>query len=118
MSVIDNYLSTVSAEHRALLEGVRAGMHEILRERGLSAVEEISYGIPCLKVDGKAVGGFAANKRFCSYYPFSGSVLGELDSQLADFSQTKSALHFTDAQPLSRELLESLIDTRLAQLAG
>lgn len=118
MTDIDQYLASAPEGQRALLQQIRERMHELLHERGLVAAEEISYGIPCLKVGGKAVGGFAANKRFCSYYPFSGSVLGELAPSLTEYAQAKSALHFTDAQPLTRELLELLIDTRLEQING
>lgn len=115
-TVIDDYLANVSPHQAALLNGVRAAMHEALRLRQLTVEEGISYGLPCLKVDGKAVGGFAATKKSCSYYPFSGSVLEKLASQLSKFSKTQGALHFSDAQPLTDELVSLLIDTRLREI--
>lgn len=116
MTVIDAYLDTVPAEQRVLLQGVREEMMRVLQARSLEYEEAISYGLPCLKVAGKAVGGFAANAKFCSYYPFSGSLLGELSSELTGYSQTKSALHFTEAKPLTPEVIEQLIATRLEQI--
>lgn len=82
-----------------------------------NAEEAISYGLPCFKVDGGVVGGFAANKNFCSYYPFSGSTLGQLKTELASYSQTLSALHFTDEKPLTKKIIKLLVDTRLKQIA-
>lgn len=118
MSVIDDYLQTVPAAQRELLEAVRVTMHAVLDQRNIAAEEAISYGLPCLKVAGKAVGGFAANKNFCSYYPFSGSVLGLLKAELVGFSQTKSALHFSEVNPLTAELIEQLVVSRLGQILG
>jgi uncharacterized protein YdhG (YjbR/CyaY superfamily) len=113
MTVIDDYLKTVSAEQGKLLEDLRKEMRRLLPD----AEEAISYGLPCFKVDGKVVGGFAANKNFCSYYPFAGSTLGLLKKDLAEYSQTLSALHFTAEKPLTKKLIKLLVDTKLQQIA-
>lgn len=113
MTVIDDYLATAPADKRALLQGVREQMRALLPD----AVEAISYNLPCFKVDGKVIGGFAANKNFCSYYPFDGTTLALLKEELAGFSQTKSALHFTAEKPLTKELIELLVATKQQQIA-
>ena len=113
MTAIDDYLAAVPTDQRQLLENVRREIRALLPD----AEETISYGLPCFKVGGKAVGGFAANKNNCSYYPFSGGVLAELKDALEGFSQTKSALHFTDTQPLTPELIRLLIETRQREIA-
>ena len=112
MTVIDDYLKKVPVEQRKLLEDLRKEMRRLLPD----AEEAISYGRPCFKVDGKAVGGFAANKNFCSYYPFAGSTLGLLKKELAEYSQTLSALHFTAEKPLTKKLIKLLVDTKLQQI--
>ena len=112
MTVIDDYLKKVPVEQRKLLEDLRKEMRRLLPD----AEEAISYGRPCFKVDGKVVGGFAANKNFCSYYPFAGSTLGLLKKELADYSQTLSALHFTAEKPLTKKLVKLLVDTKLQQI--
>ena len=81
------------------------------------AEEAISYGLPCFKVDGKVVGGFAANKNFCSYYPFAGATLGLLKKDLEGYSQTLSALHFTEEKPLTKKIIKLLVDTKLQQIS-
>jgi uncharacterized protein YdhG (YjbR/CyaY superfamily) len=98
MTVIDDYLNKVPADKRKLLEDLRKEMRKLLP----NAEEAISYVLPCFKVDGKVVGGFAANKNFCSYYPFAGTTLGLLKKEPEEYSQTLSALHFTAEQPLSK----------------
>jgi uncharacterized protein YdhG (YjbR/CyaY superfamily) len=113
MTVIDDYLKTVPMGQRKLLQEVRQEMRKLLPE----AEEAISYGLPCFKVDGGVVGGFAANKNFCSYYPFSGSTLGALKTELADYSQTLSALHFTENKPLTKKIIKLLVAHRLQQIA-
>ena len=81
-------------------------------------VEEcISYGIATIKVDGKSVAAFAANKNFCSYYPCSGGILAALARDVVGFSQTKSALHFPHDKPLSAALVAKLVKTRLREIA-
>ena len=112
MTVIDDYLKKVPVEQRKLLEDLRKEMRRLLPD----AEEAISYGLPCFKVDGKVVGGFAANKNFCSYYPFAGSTLGLLKKELADYSQTLSALNFTAEKPLTKKLVKLLVDTKLQQI--
>ena len=112
MTVIDDYLKNVPADQRKLLEELRKEMRKLLP----NAEEAISYGLPCLIVDGKVVGGFAANKNFCSYYPFAGATLGLLKNELANYSQTMSALHFTAEKPLTKKIIKLLVDTKLKQI--
>jgi uncharacterized protein YdhG (YjbR/CyaY superfamily) len=112
MTVIDDYLKNVPADQRKLLEELRKEMRKLLP----NAEEAISYGLPCFKVDGKVVGGFAANKNFCSYYPFAGATLGLLKTELANYSQTMSALHFTAEKPLTKKIIKLLVDTKLQQI--
>ena len=112
-TVIDEYLSGLPPQQRILLESVRQEMRKLLPD----AEEAISYGLPCFKVGGKVVGGFAANKSFCSYYPFAGATLGLLKKELEGYSQTLSALHFTEEKPLTKKIIKLLVDTKLQQIA-
>ncbi len=113
MTVIDDYLKSVPPAQKKLLEDLRKEMHRLLPD----CVEAISYNLPCFKVDGEVVGGFAATKSGASYYPFSGSTLQVLQHEFADFSQTKGALHFTVEKPLTKKQIKLLVDTKLQQIA-
>jgi uncharacterized protein YdhG (YjbR/CyaY superfamily) len=86
--------------------------------QGARVEECISYGLPTLKVDGKPVAAFAANKNFCSYYPCSGGILTALAKDVVGFSQTKSALHFPHDKPLSAALVKKLVVARLVEISA
>ena len=79
------------------------------------AEEVVSYGMPAFKVDGNIVAGLLANKNHVGYYPFSGSVLHLFKKELANFKQTKSAIHVPIDKPLSKTLLTKLIKVRISQ---
>lgn len=113
MTVIDDYLKSVPPAQKKLLEDLRKEMHKLLPD----CEEAISYNLPCFKVDGQVIGGFAATKSGASYYPFSGSTLSVLQNEFAGFSQTKGALHFTVEKPLSKKQIKLLVDTKLRQIA-
>jgi uncharacterized protein YdhG (YjbR/CyaY superfamily) len=109
----------------AYLAGLPAGQGELLRElrtRVLAlapdAVDAISYGMPALKVDGKALIWFAGWKRHCSVYPVGPGFIAA-HPELARHGHTdKGALHFSAAQPLPAGVVEDLVRERLADLAG
>ena len=64
---------------------------------------------------GWVVAGFLATTKGCSYFPFSGSTLRTLGKELADYDQTKSALHFDPARPLPATLVRKLLKARIAE---
>ena len=106
---IEDYLASVEAPQRALLDQLR----KTIRAIAPKAEECISYGIPAYRVDGKTVAGFAATKSGGSYYPFSGSTFRTLEKELAKYDRTKSALHFSS--PLPATLVRKLLRARIAE---
>jgi len=62
---------------------VRRFARKTLRRLLPGADEGLSYGVPCLEVDGKGVAGLAALRSHCTYFPMSGSVVGALRKELA-----------------------------------
>ena len=108
---IDAYLARLSEPERHSLSQLRTDIRALLPD----AEECISYGMPAFRVEGKVVAGFAAFKNHLSYVPHSGSVLPALAQDLADYTMTKSSLHFPPDQPLPRALVRKLISVRLRQ---
>jgi hypothetical protein len=51
-----------------------------------------------------------------SYLPHSGSVLAALTDELAGYTHTKSALHFSVDEPLPMEVIEKLLQTRMREV--
>jgi uncharacterized protein YdhG (YjbR/CyaY superfamily) len=111
---IDQYLASVSAGRRALLQELR----ETIRATVPEAEECISYSMPAFRVRGTVVAGFRATGAGCSYYPFSGSTLAALAGELDGWSRTKSALHFGPDRPLPRTLVRKLLRARIAEASS
>jgi uncharacterized protein YdhG (YjbR/CyaY superfamily) len=109
---IDAYLAGLEEPKRSTLRQVRRTILAVIPD----ADQCISYGTPAFRVRGKVVAGFAAFKNHLSYLPHSGSVFAELAEDLAPYVTTSGALHFAVDSPLPKELLEKLIETRIAQL--
>ena len=106
-TVIDEYLDSVSPVPRATLERLRQDLHSLLP----GAEECIYYGLPAFRHEGVVLAGFSAGKKFCSYYPMSGSVLGRIP-HAARYEQTKSSLHFAHDRPLPKALVKKMIIER------
>jgi uncharacterized protein YdhG (YjbR/CyaY superfamily) len=111
LETIDDYLASVSSDRRAALEKLRRMVHSVA-----PGVEEcISYSMPAFRYQGHVIAGFQATAKGCSYYPFSGTTLSTLSSELADYDRTKSALHFDVERPLPAGLVRKLVKTRIAE---
>ena len=108
-STIDEYLKTVPEDRRTALEDLRGKIRSIIP----GAEECISYRLPAFRLNGVVVAGFCATSKGCSYFPFSGSTLKTLASDLGHYEQTKGSLHFSPDKPLPASLVRKLIKTRI-----
>jgi uncharacterized protein YdhG (YjbR/CyaY superfamily)/uncharacterized protein YndB with AHSA1/START domain len=111
---IDAYLASVGDPvARKTLGALRLQLRKLLP----GATETISYRMPAFKVDGDVVAGFAFFKHHCGYYPFSGSVVPALKSELEGYSTSKSGVTFPPDKPLPAKLVKRLVQARLAEIA-
>ena len=108
---VDAYLATLEEPRRAALNQLR----DTIATRLPDAEQCISYGLPAFRLRGKVIAGFGAFAHHLSYFPHSGSVLAQLQSDIGAFQGTKSALHFTAAAPLPQNLVDELITVRLRE---
>jgi uncharacterized protein YdhG (YjbR/CyaY superfamily) len=111
-TTIDGYLATVDRDRREALEKLRKTIRSIVPD----AVECISYGIPAFRLERGIVAGFCATTKGCSYFPFSGKTLDTVADEIAEFSRTKSALHFDAKIGLRAALVRKLIRVRIAEM--
>jgi len=109
---IDAYLAALDEPKRSTLEELRRSIIEVIPD----AVQGLSYGTPAFKVQGKTVAGFAAFKNHLSYLPHSGSVLAELDHEVARFETSKGSLKFAIDDPLPKHLVTKLIRVRMREI--
>lgn len=76
----------------------------------------IAYGVPCFKVDGKGIAGFAFYKDHCTYFSMSGSITTELSAELRGFVTAKGSIQFATDEPLPAELVRRLIEARQQEI--
>ena len=113
-SSFEAYLAGLPVEQQELLRELRAQVLALAPD----AVDAISYGMPALKVDGRALIWFAGWKRHCSVYPVGPGFIA-VHPELAGHGRTdKGALHFSAARPLPPGVVEDLVRERLADLVG
>jgi len=101
----------VSGDRRVALEKLRKTIRSIVPK----ATECISYQMPAFRLDGAVIAGFRATNKGCSYFPFSGSTLATLASELEGYEMTKGSLHFDPKKPLPATLVRKLLEARIAE---
>ncbi len=113
-NVIDAHLAALPQPQRNTLAALRDTLRGLLP----GAEECLSYGMPCFKVDGKAVAGFDGYKAHCSYFPHSGNIVGRVSGIPAwCTAASKGTLQFPVDRPLPTELVEKLVKARQAEIA-
>lgn len=112
-TVVDDYLAKAPQPHCKTLAALRRTIHRFLPR----AEESIAYGMPCFKVDGKGVAGFAAFASHCTYFPMSGSVVDVLKRDLAAYQVSKGGVQFAPDDVLPPRLIKKLITVRLEELS-
>lgn len=94
MSVIDEYLTTVTPEQKAELERVR----KIIKDTAPDAEEAMSYGMPSFNYKGKYLASFAVFKKHMSLFP--------------------GTLKFTVAEPLPESVIKGVIEERMKAISA
>jgi uncharacterized protein YdhG (YjbR/CyaY superfamily) len=108
---IDEYLATVNADHRDVLQKIR----EAIRAAAPKAEECISYGIPAFRLNGHSLVFFGAWANHCAFYPGSSATLKKFQDELSDFQTSKGTLRFSPDKPLPVALVKRLVKARIAE---
>jgi uncharacterized protein YdhG (YjbR/CyaY superfamily) len=111
---VDDYLAAAPEPHRTTLTALRSLLVGLLPE----AEQGIAYGVPCFKVDGKGIAGFAFYTKHCSYFPMSGSITAELASELRGYGTAKGSIRFAVDEPLRADLVRQLVEARQREVMG
>lgn len=78
-----------------------------------NAEEGISYAMPVIKLQGKAIAGYAIAKSHVGYYPHSSLVLSALEPELSGYKFSKGALQIPSGQRIDLLLLQKLVAKRI-----
>lgn len=108
---IDEYLERLATEPRVELERIRSIVTKLFPE----VEETLSYNMPTLKYNNKALVYFTASKKHLSFYPSSWAI-EEYKDRLSDYKTTEHAIQFTLAKPLPEELIEDLVRFHAKQI--
>jgi uncharacterized protein YdhG (YjbR/CyaY superfamily) len=111
---VEQYLAAVPQAHRAALQKLRA----TIKAAAPGATEAISYQIPTIKVDGRAVVAFAAFKDHCSLFPMSLKVVNDHLDELRPHLSGRSTIRFAPNRPLPAKLVRAIVKERLAENAA
>ena len=113
MSPVDEYLSHVEPEQRAILEGIRAKVKKAVPD----AQEIISYGMPTFKLNNQPLLWFASFKDHMSLFPMANEIAA-LGDKLSDFVTFKGTIQFTVEKPLPESVVSEIITSRLNTLSA
>lgn len=108
---VDDYLAAVPEPARSTLEKVRKAIRSAAPA---GATEGISYGMPAFHYNGPLVG-YAAFAKHCSFFPMSGTLLGEFEEDLKPYSLSKGTIRFPPGKPLPSTLIGKLVKARVAE---
>ena len=107
---VDNYLSQLPESQKKALEKIR----NTIKKLAPDAEEYLSYKMPAYKYHGM-LGGFAAFKNHCSYFPWDSKTVEQFKDELKDFVTSKGTIQFTPEKPIPEALLEKIIKARLQE---
>ncbi|MBM3937941.1 MAG: DUF1801 domain-containing protein [Sphingomonadales bacterium] len=107
---VDQYLDALPSAQRECLQQLRSKIQLLLPQ----AEEIISYGMPAFKQNGILVY-YAAFTHHMSLFVMP-RVLDQVRPMLGDRSTTKSAIHFTEDNPIPDTIVAQCIALRLAEI--
>lgn len=111
---VDDYLAGAPEPQKSTLAALRRVLVGLLPD----AEQGIAYGVPCFKVGGKGIAGFASYAKHCSYFPMSGSITAELASELQGYATAKGSIRFAVDEPLPADLVRKLVEARQREVRG
>ena len=109
---VDQYLKGLTEAAVLSLQALRKQVLDLVP----GGEECISYAMPCVKLNGKAVAGYAAFKKHIGYFPHSGNIVPQLKQELADRKQTTGGFQFGLGEVLADDLVAKLVSLRLREL--
>jgi uncharacterized protein YdhG (YjbR/CyaY superfamily) len=80
------------------------------------AVEGVSYGLPALLVDGRALIGVSHGAHHLAVVPFSPSAIDAVRHALTGFTTSRGVIRFVPDQPLPDDVILRLVHLRLAEI--
>lgn len=111
MTTIDEYLQGTTPAQQAEYRRIQT----IVKQLAPDAEESVSYGIPTFKYHKRPLVYFGAFADHMSIYPASDNMI-EAIPELAAFRTSTGTLQYTEAKPISDELVKAFVNFRLQDI--
>jgi uncharacterized protein YdhG (YjbR/CyaY superfamily) len=106
---VNEYIAQLPVDQQIALERVR----QIIKNTVPQAIEFISYKMPAYHFHGM-IGGFAAFKNHCSFFPWNAKTIEDFATELKDFKTSSGTIQFTPDKQIPEELLQKILRYRVA----
>ncbi len=109
---IRGYFAALPPDSRRVLKQLGT----TIRSAAPGAVEGLSYGIPCFRLEGRMVVWYAAWKEHVSIYPMRASMRRALGAEARKYKTSKGTIQFPLDRPLPVALVKRLIKARMTEV--
>lgn len=110
LKTVDEYIGNFPQETQKILQRIR----EIIQKTAPESVENIGYGMPAYKLNGKPLVYFAAFKNHIGFYATPNGHAA-FSQELSKYKQGKGSVQFPIDQPMPFELIEKIVRFRVGQ---
>lgn len=110
MEAVDRYIEGFDEQVRQKLQQLRA----LVKQQAPEAVEQMSYGMPGYKFNGRPLVYFAGYKNHIGFYA-TPTGHTEFASELSRYKQGKGSVQFPLDEPLPLELITRIISFRIKE---
>lgn len=110
MNETDLYISKFPGDVREIMEKIRA----IIKEKASDASENIAYGMPGYKTQGKPLVYFAGYKNHVGFYATPSGHL-EFAEELSKYKQGKGSVQFQLNEPVPYDLIARIVEFRVKE---
>ena len=105
---VDQYLQNLPEDQKEALEKLRQTIKTLVPE----VQEYLSYKMPAYNYHGM-IGGFAAFKNHCSFFPWDSKTVEDFKTELKDFKTSAGTIQFTPEKPIPDTLLKKILQARV-----
>ncbi|MCD9186108.1 MAG: DUF1801 domain-containing protein [Pyrinomonadaceae bacterium] len=113
LKTVDEYIGNFPQETQKILQEIR----EIIQKTAPESVENIGYGMPAYKLNGKPLVYFAAFKNHIGFYATPNGHAA-FSQELSKYKQGKGSVQFPTDQPIPFDLIEKIVKFRVGQNSG
>lgn len=107
---INNYLRSMTLEQKKEYQRIK----KIIKDVFPNATEQISYGIPTFRNEGRAVLHFGVFKDHLSLFPGSGAI-ELLKNRLSNYKLSKGTIKYKVDKPIPEALVRDILKINLEE---